>query len=72
MRVLETSIETNLTRPTVGNRTPLSPVLDRGISSYAIVGILAKMVFSVTYAALHAQSPVGGPDLVAIQRGYCV
>lgn len=56
----------------MGNRTPLSPALVRGISSYAIVGTLARMVFCVTYAALQFQVPVGSPDFVAIRRSYCV
>ena len=31
-------------RPTVGYRTPLSPVLARGISAYAIIGTFAKVL----------------------------
>ena len=47
MRVQETNIETNSTHPTVGYRTPLSPVLARGISVYAIVGTFAKVLGAV-------------------------
>ena len=38
-------------------------MLVRGISSYAIVGIVATMVFSVTYASSPILGPVGFPRL---------
>lgn len=36
----------------------------RGISSYAIVGTVATVVFSVTYASSPILSPVGFPRLL--------
>ena len=36
----------------------------RGISSYAIVGTVATVVFSVTYASSPILSPVGFPGLL--------
>lgn len=38
-------------------------MLLRGISAYAIVGIVATMVFRVTYASSPILSPVGFPGL---------
>lgn len=51
-------------RPTVGSRTPLPRHGVRGISSYAIVGTVATVVFSVTYASSPILSPVGFPRLL--------